>query len=296
MQLRFLQLQHHLRQSLHQTNSYSVSSIPNTPTFPFEWDGIGTHKINASADDVWSPILNLPFNFCFYGTSYNQLLIGSNGVVTFDLNLAIDNCPWSFSTTIPNTTFPIKNAIYGVYQDTDIRDIASGGTITNSAIQNVNFYTLDTGLYAAPNRVYNVGQTYLVQDKSGKLYNLTVTNLLENGIEVTGTLKESPIGMSSSTTSNTVVPSTGSQSTATTSNTAGATPSVVTVKPFNTVNEIKNFQDWLDATYPTWLRNGKLNKSAGYGNYGTNTENAYKTYGSIYTNYLSTKGMSQSTP
>jgi hypothetical protein len=158
---------------------------------------------------------------------------------------------------------------------------------------NTNPVGTTASVIPAPNSVYNVGQTYLVQDKSGKLYNLTVTNLLENGIEVTGTLKESPIGMSSSTTSNTVVPSTGSQSTAT-SNT-GATPSVVTTKPFNTVNEIKNFQDWLDVNYPTWLKNGKLNKGAGYGNYGTNTENAYKAYGSIYSNYLSSKGMSQST-
>jgi hypothetical protein len=55
----------------------------------------------------------------------------------------------------------------------------------------------------APNEVYNVGQTYLVQDKNGKLYNITVTKLLENGTQVTGTLSESPVGMSQSSTSNT---------------------------------------------------------------------------------------------
>ena len=49
-----------------------------------------------------------------------------------------------------------------------------------------------------PNSVYNVGQTYLVQDKNGKLYNLTVTKLLDDGIQVTGILKESPTGMSQS--------------------------------------------------------------------------------------------------
>jgi hypothetical protein len=172
---------------LYQTNSYTVS-IPNTPAFPFQWDGIDTHKINASGDDIWSPILNLPFNFCFYGTSYNQVLIGSNGVVTFDLNLAIDNCPWSFSTTIPNTTFPIKNAIYGVYQDTDIRDIASGGTITNSAIQNVNFYTLDTGLYAAPNRVYIINFNELPVYQCGNALGMQTSQIVlheaTNEIEV----------------------------------------------------------------------------------------------------------------
>jgi hypothetical protein len=148
----------------------------------------------------------------------------------------------------------------------------------------------------APNSVYNVGQTYLVQDKSGKLYNLTVTSLLENGIEVSGTLKESPIGLSSSTTSNTTALSNSTGTTqSTTTATTGGTPSAVLIKPFNNANEVKNFQDWLDSNYPTWLKNGKLNKGAGYGNYGTNTENAYKAYGSIYSNYLSSKGMSQST-
>jgi hypothetical protein len=148
----------------------------------------------------------------------------------------------------------------------------------------------------APNSVYNVGQTYLVQDKSGKLYNLTVTSLLENGIEVSGTLKDSPIGLSSSTTSNTTALSNNTGTTqSTTTATTGGTPSAVLIKPFNNANEVKNFQDWLDSNYPTWLKNGKLNKGAGYGNYGTNTENAYKAYGSIYSNYLSSKGMSQST-
>jgi hypothetical protein len=143
----------------------------------------------------------------------------------------------------------------------------------------------------APNSVYSIGQTYLVQDKAGKLYNLTVTRLLENGIEVTGTLTESPIGLSSSTTSNTVVPPV--TPTGTSQSTTGATPSVVTTKPFSTSAEIKKFQDWLDSNYPTWLKNGKLNKGSGYGSYGPNTENAYKAYGSIYNEYLS-KGMSAS--
>jgi hypothetical protein len=99
----------------------------------------------------------------------------------------------------------------------------------------------------APNSVYNVGQTYLVQDKSGKLYNLTVTNLLENGIEVTGTLKDSPIGMSSSTTGNTSVVPTGGGTPSVTGGTPSVPPNVD--KPFQNATEIKAFQDWLDANY-----------------------------------------------
>ena len=158
--------------------------------------------------------------------------------------------------------------------------------------------TTASNLIPAPNSVYNVGQTYLVQDKNGKLYNLTVTSLLENGTEVTATLKDSPIGMSSSTTSNVLVgptPTSGG-----TPSVVGITPSIVAAdvdKPFENETETKAFQDWLDTNYPKWLQNGKLNKKPpGYGNYGTNTKNAYKAYGAIYNNYLATiKGMSAST-
>jgi hypothetical protein len=154
-----------------------------------------------------------------------------------------------------------------------------------------------SSIVPAPNEVYNVGQTYLVQDKSGKLYNLFVTSLLENGIEVTGTLKDSPIGLSSSTTSNltTITEPTPTQTTPTetTPSVVGMTPSVAMPpnvdKPFENTADIKEFQDWLDSKYPTWLNNGKLNKGAGYGNYGTNTKNAYKTYGLVYLDYIKTK-------
>jgi gliding motility-associated-like protein len=46
-------------------------------------------------DDSWSPAINMGFNFNFYGTSYNQLLIGSNGIVSFNLGSAGGYCPWS---------------------------------------------------------------------------------------------------------------------------------------------------------------------------------------------------------
>lgn len=40
-----------------------------------------------------------------------------------------------------------------------------------------------------PNAIYKIGDTYLVQDKDGKKYDLLITSISENGIEVKGTLK-----------------------------------------------------------------------------------------------------------
>lgn len=40
-----------------------------------------------------------------------------------------------------------------------------------------------------PNSVYNIGQSYIVQDGSSNRYELIVTEILENGVEVKGTLR-----------------------------------------------------------------------------------------------------------
>ncbi len=109
------------------TTSYDVTSIDYNPPFPFT----GGTQVSVGTDDVWSPVVNLPFNFCFFGNSYSTARVGSNGVVAFGIPAATTYCPWSFSTTIPNTGFPILNAIYGVYQDVDptVNPVASGTTV-----------------------------------------------------------------------------------------------------------------------------------------------------------------------
>lgn len=130
------------------TNTYEVSSIAYAPTFPFT----GGTLINANFDDTWSSVVNLPFTFSFFDTNYTQILVGSNGLITFGTGTYNPNgfCNWNFNQTIPNASFPVKNAIYGVYQDTNI----SSPPVTNSIIQNVNYYVLDSGVNTAPNRVF----------------------------------------------------------------------------------------------------------------------------------------------
>ena len=137
------------------TSDYAVTPIPYQPLYPFT----GGTVINASCDDVWSPEFTLPFNFCFYGDMYNKLLVGSNGLITFDNSIpnnigcnGLKYCDWYYTQTIPNPAFPVRNAIYGVYQDTDIRTVTNGGAITDAVIQNVNYYIGGT----APNRYFVV--------------------------------------------------------------------------------------------------------------------------------------------
>ena len=111
---------------LGETTSYTVSSIPYAPPYQF---GCLKNPISVNTDDVWSPIVNLPFNFCFYGNNYNKCLIGSNGVITFDTvtNTPGGTCLWYINAVngnngnLPqsaNTTL-ITNAIFGVFHDID---------------------------------------------------------------------------------------------------------------------------------------------------------------------------------
>lgn len=97
-----------------QTTSYGVTSIPYNPPYPFN---SGT-PIFVGIDDIWTGIINLPFNFCFYGSNYSQIVVGSNGLISFDLTYANGYCPWSFTAAVPNATLPL-NSIFGVYHDID---------------------------------------------------------------------------------------------------------------------------------------------------------------------------------
>jgi gliding motility-associated-like protein len=106
-----------------ETTAYTVTIIPYCPQAQFENPGwTQLYPGNVTGDDKWgNSSFNFPsdFKFCFFGTEYPGALVGTNGCVTFNTALAGTTCPWSFSASVPSTSFPIKNAILGVYQDTD---------------------------------------------------------------------------------------------------------------------------------------------------------------------------------
>lgn len=104
---------------LGQTTNYTVESIAYAPPYQY---GCLANAVSIADDDVWSPVINLPFNFCFYGNSYNQCLVSSNGAITFDMTNYTPGgySNYSFATGVPNATL-FKNAIFGVYHDIDPR-------------------------------------------------------------------------------------------------------------------------------------------------------------------------------
>jgi len=96
------------------TTSYDVCAIDYNPPYSFN-AGIG---FSIGVDDVWTNLIPLPFNFCFFGNVYNQVVVGSNGLISFNPGYAAGFCPWAFAATCPSAALPI-NSIFGIYHDID---------------------------------------------------------------------------------------------------------------------------------------------------------------------------------
>lgn len=65
-------------------------------------------------------VMLYPFllTFVFFGNVYNKIVVGSNGLITFDTTVAGGYCSWSYSATCPNSALK-TNAIFGPYHDID---------------------------------------------------------------------------------------------------------------------------------------------------------------------------------
>lgn len=109
------------------TTSYSVESIPHTP--PIAYNQAGGTAVSVGTDDVWSPIINLPFTFCYYGQSYTTCKIGSNGAIQLGPTTGAGTHPWSFSANCPNTALVNAGHIFGVYHDVDPTKGPPNGTV-----------------------------------------------------------------------------------------------------------------------------------------------------------------------
>jgi len=90
-----------------QTTTYSVSNIPFAPA------PVGGTAVNLSDDSQAGPF-NIGFTFCFFGNSYTQFWIGSNGWVSFSGGQSN-----AFTSAgIPSGALNVpKNCIMGPWQD-----------------------------------------------------------------------------------------------------------------------------------------------------------------------------------
>jgi uncharacterized repeat protein (TIGR01451 family) len=113
--------------SLYGQNTYSMGVIPFNPS-PF---GAGT-PTGLMADDMYSAAIALPFSFCFYDQSYDSIVIGTNGVVSFDISVAGGYCPWPLTSPAPNSSLTNKSIMAPIQ---DLNPV--GGGSINYDVQGV---------------------------------------------------------------------------------------------------------------------------------------------------------------
>ncbi|RWW92113.1 hypothetical protein EPI11_17060, partial [Flavobacterium cerinum] len=167
-----------------QTTSYTVASIPYNPPF----GTIGANVIPADKDDQWTDIINLGFPFCFYGNSYDKVMLTSNGAITFSIAGLVPQgrytpntgSTWVMQGPIPyaapgNILAPFVNSIFGVFHDIDPAKLASNPKISWSIL----------GAY--PNRVlvFNIKDVLLwscgtaLPPQNSQLVMYETTNVIE---------------------------------------------------------------------------------------------------------------------
>lgn len=101
--------------------------------------------IPTLTDDSWSAAANIGFDFTFYGNNYNQFVMGSNGIISFNTANAGGYCPWALGGVgpLPSTaTTATHNSIMPAYQDMN-------PSVFTSPDGNIQYQTIGT----APNRM-----------------------------------------------------------------------------------------------------------------------------------------------
>ncbi len=80
--------------------------------------------IGLFADDSFSQAITMAFDFPFYGEYYSQLVVSSNGVISFDISRALQYQNWRINGNLPTSNYD-RAVIMGPFHDIDIRQLAS---------------------------------------------------------------------------------------------------------------------------------------------------------------------------
>ena len=95
--------------------NYSVNQVP--------YNGIPTPSNTPTpvllADNQFSSVIDIGFPFAFFDVDYTQIIIGANGIVSFDMTQAGLTCSPD-TTPIPNSMQGIRNSIMLAWQPSHI--------------------------------------------------------------------------------------------------------------------------------------------------------------------------------
>ena len=168
------------------TTTYVNQLIPFAPVAP------GGTAITLS-DDQWSQAINIGFNFCFYGNTYTQCLIGSNGVITFNLSGASTTpggyCQWPISYAIPSPNLPTPSIMIS-FQDLYA---SMGGTIKHQVYGQSPHrrfvVSFDSVAYFSCTSQFFTGQMILYEENSNieiHIHNKSICSSWNGGAAILG--------------------------------------------------------------------------------------------------------------
>lgn len=89
--------------------NYSVAPIPH------QVYTLSNQAVISTLDDQYSNVLNIGFGFTYFGNTYDQIIVSTNGYIDFRTSLANTNSPWQVNSPFPNST--INNSILACYHD-----------------------------------------------------------------------------------------------------------------------------------------------------------------------------------
>ncbi len=91
-------------------------------------NGYHSHTVSLSIDDGYSALEPIGFSFKFYGNTYTNMVISSNGYVTFNASDANGYSDWDIPPSGGiHTNVNCENSVLGIYSDIYI---PAGGTVT----------------------------------------------------------------------------------------------------------------------------------------------------------------------
>lgn len=114
-------------------SDYVVTNITNIAACrPYIGPGAPGPSTSLTIDDRYSSVINLPFNFPFYGTNYNSLVVSTNGYISFDASLAGQYSAWSLTPgNVPNASYD-GALVMGPWHDLD-------PSVTTSPTQQIKY-------------------------------------------------------------------------------------------------------------------------------------------------------------
>jgi len=143
-------------------SNYAVSSIG------YSLQSVGGTSLGLQDDELSVPI-PIGFNFNFMCSNYSQVLVSSNGFLTFDVNSTDNGC--CSGQVIPNPGSSPNNFVAFTWNDLDP---TTGGTITYTTVG------------VAPNQVFILTYSNIphccgnpLPDNSGQIKLFQTTNLIE---------------------------------------------------------------------------------------------------------------------